>query len=203
MSEQPETRLSDDLSALLEEGRPLTLGEIEARLKGRGFALLIMLLSAPFLVPNIPGLSTPFGVAIGIMGLRIAVGRKPWLPEFILRKELSRKTLDKLVGLLIKITTRMEKVVKPRMHFLQHWPGMLNLIGFGIFAGGCFLLLPLPIPFSNTFPALSIFLLAAGMMERDGLVVLAGYFMGVFAWAYLAAWLVLGKTGLQWLHGLF
>ena len=202
MSEQPETRLSDDLNALLKEGRSLTLGEIETRLKGRGFALLIMLLSAPFLVP-LPGLSTPFGFAISIMGLRIAVGRKPWLPQFVLRRELSRKMLETTVGLLLKITRIMERVVKPRMHFLQRWPGMMNLIGLGIFMGGAILLLPLPIPLSNTLPALSIVLLSAGMMERDGLVVLAGYVMGVIGLAYLAVWLVLGRAGLEWLHSLF
>ena len=180
----------------------MTLGEIETRLRGRGFALLIMLLSAPFLVPNIPGLSTPFGFAVCIMGLRIAIGRRPWLPQFVLRRELSYKLLDRIIRLLVKIVVRMERVVKPRMHFLQHWPGMLNLIGLGIFAGGFFLLLPLPIPFTNTLPAVSILLLAAGMMERDGLFVLVGYATGLLAWAYLAVWLLMGKAGVDWMCAL-
>jgi len=199
MTEPHETRLSEDLSALLSEGRPMTLGDIEARLRGRGFALIIMLLSVPFLIPNIPGLSTPFGAAIALMGLRIAVGRKPWLPQFVLRKELSWNRLEKIIGVLLKISLRMEKIVRPRMHFLQG-PWMLNLIGVGIGIGGFFLLLPFPFPLSNTFPAFSILLLAAGMMERDGLVVLAGYLMGIFSCAYIAAWIFLTKAGFAWLH---
>jgi hypothetical protein len=37
------------------------------------------------------------------------------------------------------------------------------------------LLLPLPIPFTNSFPAWTILLVAAGLLERDGAFVLAGY----------------------------
>jgi hypothetical protein len=36
------------------------------------------------------------------------------------------------------------------------------------------LLLPLPIPLSNFFPALTVVLLAAAAMERDGLFFIAG-----------------------------
>jgi hypothetical protein len=198
MSQEPETRLSDDLSALLHEGRSLTLREIEARLKGRGFALLIMLLSAPFLVP-LPGLSTPFGFAIAIMGLRIAVGQDPWLPDYVLRRELSPKVLKIMVGVLLKISEIMERVIKPRMHFLRTWPGAMNMIGVGIFVSGVILLLPLPIPFSNTLPALSIVLLSAGMMERDGLAVLAGYVVGMVGVIGLVVLSILGKAGVDWL----
>ena len=70
MIEPSPHRLSEDLQALLAkaEGRSLSIGEIEALLQGRGFALIIMLLAAPFLIPSVPGLSTPFGAAISLMG---------------------------------------------------------------------------------------------------------------------------------------
>ena len=46
------------------------------------------------------------------------------------------------------------------------------------------LALPMPIPFTNTFPGWTILLFAFGLLERDGLFVLAGYVMmlatGVF-----------------------
>ena len=74
----------------------------------------------------------------------------------------------------IRFAKLMEKIVKPRMHFLHSWPGAMNLI-LGIAAGGLLLLLPLPIPFSNMVPAWAVVLLTAGMMERDGLVVLLGH----------------------------
>ena len=150
-------RLSTDLRKLLAEaaGRSMTLGELEQMLKGRGFGMLLLLLALPFTFPiAIPGLSVPFGLVIMLIGVRLAAGRQPWLPAFVLRREVSYALLEKIVGLGLKLAVKLEKVVKPRMHFLQRWPGMLNLIGLGIASGGLLLSLPLPplIPFSNTIP---------------------------------------------------
>ena len=193
-------RLSEDIAVLLAEKRPLSIGEIESILQGRGFALLIMLLAAPFLIPSVPGLSTPFGAAITFMGARLACGRKPWLPQFVRRRELSFETLRKILGVLIKLVQRMERLAKPRMHFLQSSPGMVNLIGLGIASGGLFLFLPIMVPVMNTLPTLSILFLTAGMMERDGLFVILGHLFGIAAWLYFGAWLLLGKAGLDCLH---
>ena len=189
----PETphRLSADLRDLLREaaGRSMTLGQLEQILKGRGFGLFLLLLALPFTFPiAIPGLSVPFGIVIMFIGVRIAAGRKPWLPAFILRREIKYAVLEKIIHLGLRLATRLEKVVKPRMHFLQRWPGMINLIGLGIASGGLLLSLPLPplIPFSNTIPAFAVLFLTAGMIERDGLLVLIGHCVNVAAWVYFS-----------------
>ena len=56
--------------------------------------------------------------------------------------------------------------------------GAINRInGLSLTTGGILLLFPLSfIPFSNTLPALSVLLLALGMLQRDGIFILAGYF---------------------------
>ena len=167
----------------------MTLGELEDILQGRGFGMFLLLLALPFTFPiAVPGLSVPFGIVIMIIGLRIALGRKPSLPGFILRRPIKYALLEKIILLGLKLSTKLEKVVKPRMHFLQRWPGMINLIGLGIASGGLLLSLPLPplIPFSNTIPALAVLFLTAGMIERDGLLVLIGHCVNVLAWAYFA-----------------
>ena len=186
---EPIRRLSEDLRAILREanGRAMTIAELESILQGRGFAMFILLLSAPFIVPA-PGLSTPFGIALMSLGLRIAIGKKALLPGFLLRRTLTYKTLDRVISPLAKIAERFEKRIRPRMHFLQERPWAVNLIGVGIVSGGFLLSLPLPIPFSNLFPAVSIMLLAAGLMERDGLLVLWGYIMGLLSWIYIGFW---------------
>lgn len=206
--EAPVRRLSMDLQDLLREaaGRALTLAELEEILQGRGFALFILLLSLPFLFPiSIPGLSVPFGVVIFLLGLRIATGQKPSLPKAVLRHQVKFTTLEKIIGFGLKLCARMEKVVKPRMHFLQRWPGMINLIGIGIASGGLQLCLPLPplIPFSNFIPALSVVLLTAGMMERDGLMVLSGYFVNLAAWVYFVIMFAVAGDGVRWLFHYF
>jgi hypothetical protein len=194
----PPRRLSDELRALLvhANGRALSLGELEETLQGRGFALFILLLSLPFCAPiAIPGLSIPFGVVITFLGVRIIFGRKPQLPRFILKKEVKYQTLERIIGLGLKLCTRMEKITRPRMAFMRNWPGMTNLIGLGLASGGIQLLLPLPplIPLSNTIPAISVMLLTAGLIERDGVFVLAGYIVNLAAWVYFA--LMFGVVG--------
>lgn len=187
--EPPPRRLSEDLRELLRHasGRSITVEEIEQILRGRGVAMLILLLAAPFIIPA-PGLSVPFGIAICLLGLRIALGGRSALPRFILRREVAYRTLERIVNGIATVVEKLEKRIRPRMHFLQDHPRMVNLIGLGIISGGFILSLPLPIPFSNGLPAVSIMLLAAGLMERDGLLVLWGYVLGIFSWVYLAFW---------------
>ena len=198
-------RLSEDLRTILAQaaGNAITVGEIEGVLRGRGVAMLILILAAPFIVPA-PGLSVPFGIAICLLGLRIAVGNRSALPRFIREKAVPNKTLERIVTSVAGVVEKMEKHIRPRMHFLRTHPRMVNLIGVGIISGGFILSLPLPIPFSNLFPAISIMCLAAGLMERDGLLVLTGYVFGLASWVYLgicwkvvaASWEHLG----QWFH---
>ena len=182
-------RLSEDLRAILThaEGRAITIDEIEGALRGRGVAMLILILAAPFIVP-VPGLSVPFGIAICLLGLRIAVGNRSALPRFLREKAVPHATLQRIVTGITRIVVVLERRIRPRMHFLRTHPRMVNLIGVGIISGGFILSLPLPIPFSNLFPAVSIMCLAAGLMERDGLLVLAGYVLGVLSWFYLGLW---------------
>lgn len=180
----------------------MTVAELESILQGRGFAMFILLLSAPFIVPA-PGLSVPFGIALMLLGLRIAIGQKALLPGFLLQRRLTYKTLDRVISPLASFAERFEKHIKPRMHYLQDHPWAVNMIGVGIVSSAFLLSLPLPIPFSNGFPAVSIMLLAAGLMERDGLLVLWGYIMGVVSWIYIGFWWGAFIATLRWVWHFF
>lgn len=199
----PPRRLSTDLRELLEltNGRSLSLGELEEIMQGRGFALFILLMSLPFASPiPLPGLSVPFGIVILLMGLRIAMGARPSLPTFILRRQVSYKLLEKIVRFGLRVFGAMEKVIKPRMHFLQRWPGMINLIGAAIASGGLLLAaMPPIVPLTNTIPAIAVIFLTMGMIERDGLLVLLGHFVNLLAWAYFIAAFFFGREGLMFL----
>jgi hypothetical protein len=182
-------RLSEELAEILTEstGHPITIEELERRLQKRGFALFIFLLSAPFIIPT-PGLSVPFGIAISLLGLRILVGQRPQLPRFILQKQISHATLERMLNPILRFVGKLEKRIKPRLPAAFAFPGAMNLLGLGIVSGGFILSLPLPIPFSNGLPAVSIMALSAGLMERDGWLVIWGYVFGLLSWLYLAFW---------------
>ena len=85
------SRLSSDLEALHArvQGKSLTVEELKQALKGRGTAMLLVVLALPFCFVAIPGLFTPFGIAISLIGARLLIGREPWLPCFNARSAIA------------------------------------------------------------------------------------------------------------------
>ena len=112
-------RLSTDLELLHAriKGKSLTLVELKQSLKGRGSAMLLILLALPFCFIAIPGLSTPFGIAIGLIGGCLVMGREPWLPRFILCRRLSSTRLAQLLTGAIRVARQLEKFVRPRFPY--------------------------------------------------------------------------------------
>lgn len=195
--------ISKEIHSLLAvaNGQALSLGEIEQHLKDRGYALLVLFLAAPFPIPNIPGLSVPFGLAIMLIGIAFMLRRRPKLPAFILRKKLDFAMLQKVIPFVARLMERLERHMKPRLKFLVAGPVMTSLFGLGIVSGGLFLALPLPIPLTNAPPALSIIFLITGILCRDGLMILIGHALGIASWVYLGVWIYFGARILTWLHG--
>src|SRR5215469_16447702 len=118
-------RLSTDLQMLHSrvKDKSLTLAELKRSLKGRGPAMLLILLALPFCFIAIPGLSTPFGIAVCLIGACQVMGREPWLPRFILRRRLSSARLAQLLTGAITVARQLEKFVRPRLAFLHAGPG--------------------------------------------------------------------------------
>ena len=156
--------------------RPVTIRELLYVLRGRAYMLLVILLTLPFLQPvPLPGLSTPLGLAICLICLRLALGQRPWLPKSIQRKVLPAGFVPRVLDLAAKIISWLERVLRPRWLVLTHHPLIRQLHAVMMLAGASILLLPLPIPFSNNLPAWSILLLACGLLERDGRAIVLGY----------------------------
>src|ERR1700741_4531922 len=192
-------RLSTDLEMLHArlKGKSLTLAELKQALKGHGSAILMILLALPFCFIAIPGLSTPFGIAICLIGGCLAMGREPWLPPFVMRRRLSTTRLAQLLTGAVKLARQLEKFVRPRLAFLRTGPGMLRLNGLGIVIASLGLMLPLPIPFSNSIPAYAVVLLAIGMMEKDGLCVLLGHLTVIATWVFIGLTSAFAVGGFQ------
>ena len=68
----------------------------------------------------------------------------------------------------------MELFLRPRWTWLLDTGVLHHAYGAIILVCGLLLLLPLPVPFTNALPALTVVLLAAAMLERDGWFVIAG-----------------------------
>ena len=171
-------RMSEEIAALLAAlpQHRVTLREVLATFKGRAYTLLLLILALPFCQPlPLPGLSTLFGTIIALVGLRLSLKLEPRIPAAMLEKPIPTRLLVVTLTATMRIVRMLEIVLRPRWSFLVEWTLLHRLHGAMICVSGLFLLLPLPVPLSNVLPAFAIFLLAAAMLERDGLVGLLGF----------------------------
>ena len=206
----PAKKLSEEIGALRErfaEG-PLTLGDVVTVLQGRAWTLVLILLSLPFITPvPLPFLSTPFGVAIGLISLRLALGQRPWLPKRLMEKPLPPGFFGKVLKFSAGVLRFLEKLLRPRMSWLAETPTLVRVHAVMMLAGAVVLLLPLPVPFTNAFPAWMIVFIAGGLLERDGVAITAGYGVGAGGVAFFY---FLGEAAVKlinavkdWLGGLW
>lgn len=170
---QPEPpRLSQILPHLADgTAERLTIAEIVARLQDRAHLALLVLFALPNTLPSIPGTSAITGIPLVYLSLQLALGRKPWLPEAITRRSLSRQGLAQMLQRAQPWMERGERYWHPRLGQLtnstaQQLVGVLMVI--------LALAVLLPIPFGNMLPSLAIIFFALGLMEEDGVWIIAG-----------------------------
>ena len=193
-------RLSERLHALIETN---PAGEFRIRnlfesLAGRGQAALVVVISLPFCLPvPLLGLSTPFGLILAFIGLRIAFQRRPWLPRWLLDKPLRAETLAKLAARCVSLERRLHRWLLPRWPVFCRHPWGRFSHGLTIAVLAVLLALPLPIPMSNVACALPILLLGLGLLEDDGLFVALGYAGGWVTLALFVAVSWMGGLGLE------
>ncbi len=174
-------RLSEQIIALRDRftGRAPTLGEVIEVVQGRAWTLVLILLALPFITPvPLPFVSTPFGLSIALIAFRLALGQKPWLPRSLLDRPLAAGFFDGLLRAAARVLAFLEKLLRPRLAWLTAGSALPRLHATAILLAALVLMLPLPIPFSNALPAWLILLVAGGLLERDGVAVLAGYGIG-------------------------
>jgi hypothetical protein len=172
--------------------RTVPLHEVIGVLQGRAYLLLLVFLALPFCTPiPLPGVSTPFGLVVAFIALRLALGLKPFLPQRLLQIELPAGFFGKIIKFTQRIVGILEKFLRPRWLSLTKTEALRRIHALVILVSGLVLLLPLPIPFTNTFPAWVIILLACGLLESDGVFILVGYLVFLLGTAYF---FLLGET---------
>ncbi|MES2716328.1 MAG: exopolysaccharide biosynthesis protein [Pseudomonadota bacterium] len=149
----------------------ISIGDLLEALGDRALAALLFVFAVPNVLPVPPGTSTILGAPLVFLAAQLAFGRKPWLPAVIARRTMTRSDFAALVRRIGPWLARAERLLRPRAMGLA-LPPMEYLVGVL-----CLLLavvLVLPVPLGNMLPALAISLLALGILERDGLWILAG-----------------------------
>jgi hypothetical protein len=173
--------LSQTLAAIAGsiQGESVTVRQLMALVGEQGLLLFCMFLTIPFLVPiSIPGVSTVFGAVIILISLGVTLNRIPWLPRPLMERGVSAAGLKQAMERGSSLMQRLDRIVKPRLSRLSDGAVMNRLNGLALLLGGVLLIFPFGfIPFSNTLPGWAILLLAAGMLQRDGVAILLGYLL--------------------------
>ena len=178
MSQQ---KLSEELRTLLQtDAEALTVAQLVDRVGDRGFGLLLLVLSLPSALP-VPaaGYSVPFGILLVVLAVQMLFGKThPVFPKRLQRMTLSKSLAEKLLNGASWIFEKLEWIVRPRMK----WVGQrIGLTLMGVLVMIMAILMMIPIPLTNSFPAMVIFLIGVGLTEEDGVFAILACFVGIFA----------------------
>ncbi len=190
-------RVSVILGDLLarQDGPTVSLGVLLDGLADRSFGLVLLLMAIPGCIPGPPGLSSIFGLPIILFATQMMAGQhRPWLPRFIRSRSVPVATLAGLLRRAEPWIERFERVCRPRLPRVTYGKGE-RAVGAWILILG--LTLSMPIPLSNMVPSMGVAVIALGLVQRDGVMVVIGSAIGVVGMAISATviWLALMGIG--------
>ena len=199
----PRRKLSAELHALnLRFGHDsVQVGEVLDVMGARAYSLLLVLLALPFFTPvSLLGISTVVGAVIAYLGLRLALGMAPHLPQRLRDRRLPPRFFGMLLRGAERIIRILERITRKRLSLFVAGTLAQRLIGAGIMAAALLLMLPLPIPLSNALPAIAIVALAIGRLEDDGGMVLIGFAALLLSAVFFAFLGFFGFEVMEFLH---
>lgn len=160
----------------------------------RIFGFLFVILSLPSALPlPAPIISIPFGIVMIFLAAQLIIGREePWLPEKFAKRQIKLETAQKFVKAGIPWLQKIEAVSRPRLAFVcTTVPGKV-IIGIAIALMSICMMIP--IPTTNTLPAIGIFVTGFGLLEDDGAISLGGLTICVIAAVYVGLLIWGGKA---------
>lgn len=169
--------LSDVLDGLEKatHDESIPVQEVIEELGHKSFASLILIFSLISASPAsaIPGVTAMVAVIVFILVIQMILGRDcVWLPGFISGRQLSTAKLCKGIIWLRKPIHFVEGFLKPRLTFIFHRPWIYLPL---VLVLGLTLLMPFMeiVPTSGSIASAVIAFFAAGLLTRDGALVLA------------------------------
>lgn len=199
-------QLSKDLHRFFIEEPPaeqVTLADVLQLAGERTFGFLFVLLALPSALP-VPaaGYSVPFGIVMLLLAVQLIIGAKtPWLPLRIMNHPISLSRVQGFVKSGIPWLQRIEQLSRPRLT-----PVCTSRVGRVVIGMAIALMaisMMIPIPGTNTLPAIGIFVTGFGLLDDDGAISVAGMvlcLMGATLTLSILYALAVGGTSLyEWL----
>ena len=193
-----EKTISDRLDQLAENatGGKVSLDWIMEQLHERAFGLFLLVLALPCCIPFLYGIPQIVSLPLMFVSAQILMGRQtPWLPERLAARTVSAEGLENLADRAGPWLRRIEAFSRPRQ---AHWtrPPLDRIVGLALVLFSASILVPLP--GTNTVPGIAVVLVAMGLLQRDGLLVILGMLLGT---VWIASLIFAGATLVSLLKG--
>lgn len=165
--------LSTRLAEIVAEDGPdrLTFSEFAERLHYRAWGGLLFVFASINVLPLPPGLTTFFAIPLLLVSAQMLFGREtPWFPQRIERRGITKAELQRLIGKIEWLETRVERIFRPRL------PRLTGRAAARVIGLTCFLLsliVAIPIPLLHHAPAASVAMFGLALIYRDGALVIA------------------------------
>lgn len=203
-------QLSKDLHRFFIEEPPadqVSLADVLQLAGERTFGFLLVLLALPSALP-VPaaGYSVPFGIVMFLLAVQLIAGAKtPWLPSRIMNHPIPLSRVQGFLKSGIPWMQRIERFSKPRLTIVCTSRAGRAVIGLAIALMAISMMIP--IPGTNTLPAMGIFVTGFGLLDDDGAISLSGLvlcLMGATLTLSILYALAVGGTSLyDWLKHSF
>jgi hypothetical protein len=195
----PASELLQDLLATFTAER-VSVGELLVHLESRAVGLILLLLALPMCIPNLPGISTVFGVLMAAPAMQLILGRgRVWLPKGVRNTTFERETLRKAIAAAVPVLKRIEALLRPRLCFMTAPP---FTIFFGLQVLVMAFVLTLPIAGGNWPPGISVAILALALLQRDGVAAILSTIASIASLAFIITLYAVGAK-LFWDLGRF
>ena len=175
----------------------IRVADLLAALHERGFGFALFLFALPAALP-LPGLGVNLIIAAPLMFLTVqqALGKQAiWLPERLQHKSVASARFEAMVEAALPFIHKIEILIRPRLGFITEgiFSTLIGLAGLVMALSIC-----VPLPLTNTVPAMGIALMALGVVMRDGLAVIAGAVIGL-GWVAMLSYVLIfiGSEGLD------
>lgn len=183
--------ISDRLDQLVVEaqGQSVTLAWVLSQLHERAFGLFLLFLALPCCIPFLYGIPQIVALPMMFVSVQILLGRRmPWLPANLGARLVASESLAQLAKRAGPWLRRIEAISRPRLSALTRTPAD-RLVGLALVVFSASILVPLP--GTNTVPGFAVVIVAMGLLERDGILVLLGTILGT---AWIATLIFAGAT---------
>ena len=200
VSSNPDLAISQQLDQLAKDAPSdtVTLDWVMTRLHERAFGVFLLILALPCCIPFLYGIPQVVALPLMFVSTQILLGRtSPWLPIKLGARTISKDGLQSLADRAGPWLRKIESVSHPRIAALSR-PPLDRLIGLALVVFSASILVPLP--GTNSVPGVAVVIIAMGLLQRDGLLILLGMVTGT---VWIGTLIFAGATLFGLLRGWF